>query len=201
MKQILLFNIYWIVFGFCSNAQQQAALDFHDDDHFITCQVGVNTAVHYELRYEKFFHDEWSLLYTFGLSHNESRRYSEFRLPMGASVATGVLIGASACSLADAFYWSDFEFFRLACLIPDGISYHHKIRGGYYFSPYLNWSGISVRLNEDTDQVDWIYTPKAGLRLMKPLGKVGVLSAEQTIQRGANNQIQLYPSIGLSVRF
>jgi hypothetical protein len=201
MKGLLVTIVCLVFFSFFALAQHPLTVDLKKNDHLITCAVGVNSSLHYEARYEHFFQNQWSLLYTFGLSQNINNNYAEFRLPMGATVATGLVIGASACSLSGGIYWSDFEFYKLACLIPDGISYHQKIRGGFYFSPFINWSGISIRLNNETDQVDWIYTPKAGLRILKPLGKRGVISAEQTIQREVDNKIQLYPSFGLSLRF
>lgn len=201
MKRFIVIILSLVYFQFQSFAQNRVVAELKKNDHLITCAVGVNSSLHYEARYEHFFRDDWSLLYTFGLSQNLNNSFAEFRLPMGATVATGLIVGVSACSLSGGFYWSDLEFYKLACLIPDGISFHQKIRGDLYFSPFINWSGISFRLNNDTDQVDWIYTPKAGLRILKPLGKHGVISAEQTIQREIGNKIQVYPSFGLSLKF
>lgn len=201
MRRLILTSaIIWMSLS----AKSQSKADgppFSEFNHLITYGIGVNVSVFHEIRYERFFDQRWSLHYTLGLSQNDSRDYSEYRIPLGPTVIAGLGVSAAACELGNLIYLDNLDFIRLALFLPDGISYHQPLPKGYYFSPYINWSGISVRFLDTSNRAQWIYTPKIGLRLLKPIGKMGVISAEQTIQRSENNTIQFYPSIGISIRF
>ncbi|MFN0032545.1 MAG: hypothetical protein ACKVOR_10335 [Flavobacteriales bacterium] len=156
----------------------------------------------HQLRVDYFVHERWSLLYNAGYAYRAPTAgfvaddsYREYRAPLGLSLGvavTGVVFAGCSYSGGDGV----FNFIMLTSLIPDGVAYHIAASERLDISPYLLLSGLTYQINGENDG-QFVYAPMAGLRLLYHLNDTFVISAEQNIKRGADDEI--IPSAGATL--
>jgi len=166
------------------------------EDIFITYHVsgGTSYALEQEVRVEYFVHPRWSLLYNAGFSRPVSGT-SEYRIPIGASIATG------AFSVTAGYNWdSAAQMFFYACMIPDGVAFHVYLNQFFDISPYLNFAGLTYRTS--TFEGDrFVYSPKAGLRILFYSGDHFLIGAEQSFKAEYGGTISNSLGASFSVKF
>lgn len=201
--RFLFFNLVLIFSLNCVSAVGQADSTLSEKKKtLITFHTsGFSDNINHELRVEQFVHPKWSLIYSTSYSYYQTHNSaSEFRLPIGCSVGVGI----TAFSGCYGFYSGSFsgigEIIILSAMIPDGVAYHLSMGKRFDISPYVNASGLMLRL--DSEQGNrFYYAPSAGIRLMHYFGEHFVLSGEQTFRRTATGRIENLLGASISVRF
>jgi hypothetical protein len=160
----------------------------------LTYRIGTGSRLDHEVRVERFFRSNWSLIYSAGYSSSVSGNTQDYRSPVGVTVGVGMFLATTCASNGSG------NGFLMCCLIPDGIATHFHFNKGFDFSPYINFSGINFRHDKFSGN-SVVYSPSVGFRLMKYLGTSFVISAEQSFTRSIGNSVLGSAGISISGRF
>jgi hypothetical protein len=154
----------------------------------------------HQITVDYFIHPRWSLLYRAGYrSQKDPAVTSDYQLPIGASTGVGLL--ALTCAPGSCGYFASdlpYDLFRFSCLIPDGISYHLFPAKGLDISPYVLFSGLSLRTLPEGLSV-FYYSPSAGIRAHYAITDALRVTVEQQFRREYQSQIRQTIQAGIAI--
>jgi hypothetical protein len=201
MQRIIYLIIVLTSFVHAKSLAQADVQRHAKGDGLITYQFGVGVNAMHELRVERFVHPKWSLVYSGAYSYRPvSYTSSEVRLPIGCSVGVGALTLGGCAGMGYGSLDFAGDLFLLSLMIPDGVAYHFMLDKYFDISPYVNFSGLTLRI-EDSGSTRFFYAPSAGMRMIAYLGQHFVLTGEQSFRRNFSGQIESLLGVGVSLRF
>jgi hypothetical protein len=201
MQRILYLIIALASFVHAESLAQADVQRHEKGDGLITYQFGMGVNAMHELRVERFVRPKWSLMYSAAYSYRPvSYTSSEVRLPIGCSVGVGALTLGGCAGMGYGSLDFAGDLFLLSLMIPDGVAYHFKLDKYFDISPYVNVSGLTLRI-EETGSTRFFYAPSAGIRAMAYLGDHFVITGEQSFRRNYLGRMESLLGAGISIRF